>query len=479
VTRADLHIDPPTQAVPVHLDHQKWLVLLAIGTGTFMSALDGSVVNAVLPIIRQAFGSDIATIEWVVTVYLLVVSGLLLTFGRLGDLHGHRRVYVSGFALFVFGSALCGLSPSAGALIAFRGLQALGAAMLASNSPAILTGNFPAAERGRALGLQATMTYLGLTVGPSLGGALTGVFGWRSVFYINVPVGALALWLSLRFIPADRPAARHEPFDIAGAALFLLGLIALLLGLNQGHAWGWASARTLGSLALAAFALAAFIRNELRRPDPMLDLRLFREPVFTLSTASAVVNYIGLFNVTFLMPFYLIQGRGFTPQQAGLLLSAQPLVMALVAPLSGALSDRLGTRLPSAIGMVILTTGLVLFSGLSPETPPGIIAVLMAVAGLGTGVFISPNNSALMGSAPADRQGVAAAVLATARSVGMVLGIGMAGAILTTVLAAHPAGDSEPGLYPALRLAFLAAAAITALGAWTSWGRRSPAAPAA
>ncbi len=452
---------------------RKWLVLLAIGTGTFMSALDGSVVNAVLPIIREAFGSDIATIEWVVTVYLLVVSGLLLTFGRLGDLRGHRRVYASGFSLFVLGSALCGLSPSAGALVGFRGLQALGAAMLAANSPAILTGNFPAVERGRALGLQATMTYLGLTVGPSLGGWLTGALGWRSVFYINVPVGALALWLSLRYIPADRPSARGEPFDRAGAALFLLGLIALLLGLNQGHAWGWGSAATLGCLGLAGLALAAFIRAESRRPHPMLDLRLFREPIFSLSTASAVVNYIALFNVIFLMPFYLIQGRGLTPQQAGLLLTAQPLVMALAAPLSGTLSDRVGTRLPSTAGMAILAVALVLFSRLAADTPTATVAALMALAGLGTGMFISPNNSALMGAAPADRQGVAAAVLATARSVGMVLGIGMAGAILTTVLADYPAAGSALGLYRALPVAFLAAAAVTLLGVAASWGRRS------
>jgi EmrB/QacA subfamily drug resistance transporter len=422
---------------------------------------------------RDDFGASIAGIEWVVTVYLLVVSGLLLTFGRLGDLRGHRRVYVSGFAVFVLGSGLCGFSPSAGALVGFRALQALGAAMLASNAPAILTGNFPAIERGRALGLQATMTYLGLTVGPSLGGWLTGAFGWRSVFYINVPVGALALWLSLRFIPADRPAERGIPFDFTGASLFILGLVTLLLGLNQGHAWGWSSVPTLASLALAALALAAFVSLERRRPHPMLDLRLFKEPTFTLSTASAVVNYIGLFHITFLMPFYLIQGRGFTPQQAGLLLTAQPLVMALVAPLSGALSDRVGTRLPSTIGMVILTVGLLLFSRVAPGTPQGTVVILLAVAGLGTGVFISPNNSALMGSAPAACQGIAAAVLATARSLGMVLGIGIAGAILTTVLATDLGGNPGAGLYEALRLSFVVAAAITAVGVLTSWGRRA------
>jgi EmrB/QacA subfamily drug resistance transporter len=452
---------------------KKWWVLLAIGTGTFMSALDSSVVNAILPVIRSDFGSDIASIEWVVSIYLLAVSGLLLSFGRLGDLHGHRRVYASGFALFVCGSALCGLATSTMALTVSRGLQALGAAMLASNSPAILTGSFPASERGRALGLQATMTYLGLTVGPSLGGWLTGILGWRSVFYINVPVGALALWMSLHFIPRDRPSGRAEAFDWLGAALFLLGLVALLLGLNQGHAWGWTSAATLGSLAAAVAALMLFLQVESRRRNPMLDLGLFRESVFSLSTASAVLNYIGLFSVVFLMPFYLIQGRGLSPQQAGLMLTAQPLVMAVVAPVSGALSDRLGARLPATIGMVILTLGLWLFSRLGPETALASIVLTFSVTGLGTGVFISPNNSALMGSAPRLRQGVAAATLATARNVGMVLGIGIAGAILTTVMARQPQGNPDSGLFAAVHTAFLVAAMVTAIGALTSWGRHS------
>jgi MFS family permease len=229
---------------PIAVD-RKWLVLLAVGVGTFMSALDGSVVNTILPVVRSAFGSDIATVEWVVTVYLLVVSGLLLSFGRLGDLRGHKITYVSGFAVFVISSALCGLAPSVGSLVAFRGVQALGAAMLFANGPAILTGNFPAVQRGQALGLQATMTYLGLTAGPALGGILAARFGWRSVFYINVPVGALALALSARFIPRDRPAERSGRFDIAGAGTFLLSLVALLLALNQGHDWGWTSAPVL------------------------------------------------------------------------------------------------------------------------------------------------------------------------------------------------------------------------------------------
>src|SRR5437868_1733282 len=191
---------------PVAGVDRKWWVLLAVGVGTFMSALDGSVVNTVLPVMAGSFGSDIATIQWVVTLYLLVVSGLLLSFGRLGDLRGHKAVYVTGFVVFVLGSALCGLAPTAGALVACRALQAVVAAMLFANSPAILTRNFPPAQRGQALGLRASLTYLGQMVGPFLGGWLAVQFSRRAVFYVNVPVGLLALLLSLRFIPRDAPA---------------------------------------------------------------------------------------------------------------------------------------------------------------------------------------------------------------------------------------------------------------------------------
>lgn len=434
-------------------DSQKWLVLGAIGIGTFMSALDGSIMNTVLPVVQESFGSSIAVAEWVVVIYLLVVSGLLLTFGRLGDLRGSRPVYLSGFVIFVLASALCGLSPSIEALVGFRGLQAIGAAMLFSSSPAILTRAFPAAQRGQALGLQATMTYLGLTVGPSLGGWLTEAFSWRAVFYINVPVGLLAIALGWRFVPrAHEP--RAERFDFAGAALFMAGLVALLLALNNGQAWGWASAPVIGLLGAALIGLTAFVIVEQRVAAPMLDLSLFASTVFRAATLSAVLNYVALYIILFLLPFYLLQGRGLSPAQAGLILTAQPIVMAIAAPLSGSLSDRIGTRIPALAGMLILTLGLVGLSQITAETPLAWVAAGLAVCGLGTGVFISPNNSALMGAAPRHRQGIASGILASARNVGMVLGIGVGGAILTT-FAAH---DAALGIFSAAPIGFLVAA---------------------
>lgn len=445
----------------------KWGVLIAIGAGTFMSALDTSVVNTVLPIVNQSFHSDIATVEWVVLVYLLLVSGMLPGFGRLGDLRGHKPVYIGGFVLFIGSSLLCALSPSVTALIGARALQSLAAAMLSANSPAILTKTFPATERGKALGLQATMTYLGLSAGPSLGGLLTEHYGWRSVFFINVPVGIIALLLSVYFIPKDTPNKILERFDWRGALTFMGGLVALLLGLNQGHEWGWTSPAILGVLVVAALLLGIFLWIEMHVPTPMLDLSLFRSRSFSASMSSAVLNYICVNSIIFLMPFYLIQGRGFSPAQAGYLLTAQPIVMAIVAPISGTLSDTIGARLPGMTGMGLLALGLYLLSRLNASSPSSAVALALGVAGLGIGMFISPNSNALMGSAPRHRQGIASGLMATARNVGMVLGVGLSGAIFTTVLSHGEAGNPTI-LFKAIETSFAAIILVALAGVLTS-----------
>ncbi len=419
----------------------KWLVLVAIGIGTYMSALDGSVVNTILPVVTAYFKSDVATMEWVVTTYLLVVSALLLSVGRLGDMRGNKVIYITGFGIFVIGSALCGLSPSPTLLILSRGLQAIGAAMLFAMSPAILTKSFPARQRGQALGVQGTMTYLGLTTGPFFGGWLADTFGWHSVFFINVPIGILAMSLSLWVIPIDRPSGEREQFDLAGAASFALGLTALLFALDQGHNLGWFSPIILTTVAASLFILGMFVRIESKVRAPMLDLGLFKRRVFAISTISPILNYICLFSVTFLLPFFLIQGRDLSAAQAGLILTAQPLVMAVTAPFSGSLSDRVGSRIPTTVGMMLLAGGLFLLSRMGPTSPLGLTVLGLAVCGLGTGLFVAPNNSALMGDAPRSKQGIAAGVLALARNVGMALGIGLTGAIFNTLLG--PAGAAS------------------------------------
>jgi EmrB/QacA subfamily drug resistance transporter len=444
-------------------DKNRYWILLAVGIGTFMSALDGSVVNTALPVIEKYFSAKITTVEWAVVIYLLSVSSLLLTFGRLGDIRGHKRVYLTGFIIFIAGSALCGLAPNATLLVIFRGLQSIGAAMLFANSPAILTKSFSPFQRGQALGIQGTMTYLGLMVGPSLGGFLTQRINWRAVFYINVPVGLLAFILSVIFISSKPAETKEGKFDIPGALVFMTGLISFLLALNQGNEWGWTSPVIIGLLLFGFLLLGVFVRIELRKKHPMLDLRLFRDRIFAAGTTSAILNYIGVYSITFMMPFYLIQGRGLNPEQAGLLLTAQPLMMAIIAPISGTISDKIGSRIPSTLGMFFLTVGMVLLSTIRVNTPLTTIIIFLAIAGIGTGIFVSPNNSAIMGSAPRNRQGIAAGVLATARNMGMVLGVGIAGAFLSANVQ-----QSINLLFPQVRAGFVVAGIIAFMGCLAS-----------
>ncbi|MEP6508264.1 MAG: MFS transporter [Gemmatimonadales bacterium] len=452
----------------------RWLILITIGVGTFMSALDGSIVNTLLPVISSDLHATVSGIEWVSTVYLLVVSSLLLGFGRAGDIYGNKKMYVAGFIVFVAGSALCGLAPSARALVALRGLQAIGAAMLFANAPAILTKSFPPQQRGRALGALGTFTYLGLTVGPSLGGWLSGTFGWRSVFYINVPVGAVAISLALWFIAHDRPEGTKEPFDFKGAILFMVGLVALLAALNEGHAMGWMDARIIGMFVASFVTFVTFVYVELHTRSPMLDLSLFRGLVFSSTTLSALLNYSSVFCVLFALPFLLIQGRGLTAQHAGLILTAQPIVMAIMAPISGTLSDKIGSRIPATLGMLILTAGILLLAATIQMSNLLAVAAALGVIGLGVGLFVSPNNSALMGAAPRQRQGIAAGVLATARNLGMVLGIGLSGAVFTTMMAHNFDAPPLDAMVMAVRASLFVAAGLAAVGTVTSWIRGAP-----
>jgi EmrB/QacA subfamily drug resistance transporter len=281
------------------------------------------------------------------------------------------------------------------------------------------------------------MTYLGLTLAPSLGGWLAQSISWRMVFYINLPVGLLALGLSWRFVPSDQPTKRRERFDIFGALTFLLGLVALLLGLNQGHALGWTSSWIIGLFMIAILLLIFFFYIEQNHSQPMLDLALFKRTTFSTSVISAMMNYICIYSILFLLPFYLIQGREFNPAYAGMILTIQPIVMAIVAPISGILSDHIGVQYPGTLGLFTLGIGIYMLSRLGSNSSILDIAKALSIVGLGTGIFISPNNSALMGSAPHNRQGIAAGVMATARSVGMVMGVGIAGAIFSTALRNH------------------------------------------
>ncbi|MFO7172095.1 MAG: MFS transporter [Bacillota bacterium] len=445
---------------------RKWLVLAVVGVGTFMSALDGSIVNISIPQIQAEYGVTIGTVGWVSTAYLLTISGLLLTFGRLGDMVGYKPVYNLGYIVFGLASWLCGVAPSFPALVGARVLQGVGAAMLMAIGPALTTTSVSPQERGRALGMVAAATYLGLTVGPSLGGYITDLWGWHWVFWINVPVAALGAALAAAVLPRGERRGGQR-FDLVGAGLFALGLVSLLLALSRVEEAGWASPEQVGLFALAAGALVAFVWQEARAPQPVVPLGIFRNRLFASSFTAAYLQYVVNFMLVFLLPFYLLRFRGFAPRMAGLILTAQPLTMALTSPLAGALADRLGTRGLSVAGMLVMAAGIGLMGWIPESAPLGRIVAPLVLVGLGAGLFTTPNNSAIMGSVPRDRQGIAAGLLATARNVGMVTGVALAGALFAALQAAGLAAGrgSAEAFLAAFRGTERVAAALAVLAA--------------
>ncbi len=438
--------------------------MITVGLGTFMATLDASIVNVSLPTIMNSLHTHLATVEWVVSIYLLVVTGLLLSLGRLADLIGRKPVYIAGFVVFTIGSLLCGLSRSIFWLIAFRGLQAFGAAMIMANGPAIVTHAFPGSERGKAMGTVGMIVASGLTVGPALGGLLIGRWGWPVIFFINLPIGIIGVW-SAQVILQREERNGGEVFDIPGAALLLVSLLSLTLGLSQGPELGWKSPLILGLFASFVVSLVAFIIRERSFAHPVVDLGLFRNQLFAAASVSAFINYVSTFAVTFLMPFYLAQVLRYSPEKMGLTLTAVPITIAVVAPISGSLSDRIGSRALGSIGLGIASIGL-LMCGLLGAAPTHLsVLTALAVMGFGSAVFQSPNSSAIMGSVSKNRLGVASGMIATMRNLGMITGVALTGAIYTSRLNfySHAAPATTASVH-AFRDAFIVSAAICALG---------------
>ena len=460
---------------------RKWLILTSVSLGSLMATLDGSIVNIALPAIGSDYRIDLTTVEWVVVAYLLVVGCLLLPFGRLGEVLTFKRVYLTGFAVFTVASVFCGASPTALALVGFRVVQGVGAAMLMAMGPAIVARTFPAAERGKALGLNGVSVAIGLSLGPALGGVLTQVATWRAIFLINAPIGLLAIVWAAHILPVEEPG-KGQSFDVKGAGLSGAALFALLLALSEGQEWGWASPAIVGLMIATVVLGGAFLVAERRAIHPMIDLALFRIRPFTAGLASVVVAFAGLFTATLLLPFLLEQGRGFSPIEAGLLLTPVPLSMALVAPFSGAASDRFGPRVLASLGMAIMVLGLLSLTQLSVDFALPDLVWRLVLLGVGQGLFMSPNSSAVLGSVPRPRVGTASGTLAEMRVNGQALGIALSAAVVAARLPVHLAelGSGAPtaavrnaALAGAIHDAFVAAALICCVGIVTSLIRGS------
>lgn len=422
--------------------------------GAIMGPLDGSILNIALPAIASEFQAPLRSLEWVVMSYLLVASATLLIFGRMGDLYGQKRIYIAGFAVFTVGSFACSLAPNISSMVAFRVVQALGASMMIAMGPAIITRVFPPTERGMALGINSMVVAVGLASGPTLGGILVENIGWRSIFWINVPIGLLAIVWAWRVLPEGGRDAR-ERFDILGAALFFVALFGLLMAASNGPALGWSSPAILTLVAVSGAAFALFLWTERTVPAPMVDLSLFRNRVFVSAAVSCLLNFMAQNTVTFLMPFYLQNAMAYSAREAGLIMSSIPVVMMFLAPISGALSDRYGSGVLSPLGMAMTTLGVWLLSRLTLASSTAEILAYLLVFGLGSGLFGAPNNSALMGSAPRNKAGVASGILAMMRNTGMVLGVALSGAIVDARLSLYGGGGSLAAISAVDPAAFL------------------------
>ncbi len=426
----------------------QWLVFLFVGSGMFLSTSGVSIANVALPFITDSFQSDIPSAQWILLGYLLATASTLINFGRLGDLLGQLRVHTVGFAVFALFSLLCAFSNSVEMLVTFRVLQAVGGAMIISNGPGIITSAFPPEQRGRAIGIQATLVGTALSIGPTLGGFLIGLFGWRSIFLVNIPVGIFGMVLS-RFIkdsprehhkinqfdpaytdPINSPESRRGmgrniKFDLPGSFLFFVSIALLVFSANRARQLEWSAPTVLVPLGLSLISSVAFVMTERRVANPMLDLRLFENRVFALAQMGNFLSHVSFFSVFFLIPFYLVRILQVSAEAVGLILLPLPLSMMIIGPVSGILSDRIGTKRLSVFAMIVFCIGLYTLTSLDEDSSVLGVALRLVLVGAGRAFYGPPNLAAIMGSVSRDRLGVSGGIYATMRHLGNIAGIAL------------------------------------------------------
>lgn len=450
--------------------NNRWAILIITVMCTFMSTLDSSIVNVALPMMATSLNVTTGVIAWVVSAYLIVISIFILFFGRLGDLMGQVKIFRFGLSVFTVGSFLCGVTHSVPLLIAARAVQAIGSAATMANSQGIITRSFPANERGRALGINGAFVALGALVGPALGGFIISFASWEYLFWINVPIGIAVLAASYKLLPGKEPT-RNEKIDYRGAALFILTILPFSYALEDGQAVGFSNPLILICFLVSAIALVLFIKVEKRTESPLLDLQIFSNRWFSISIFCAFTSFIAISCSNIILPFYLQNALGLTPGSAGLYLTIYPLVLALTAPFSGYLADKIGSEILTLVGLVLMSAGLFLMSTLNEQPPFVMMGLYIGIMSLGNGLFQSPNNSLVMSMLPHEKLGIGGSVNALIRNIGMVVGIALSTSILYACMSAkigyHVTGyipGREDAFIFGMRTAFIVAGFICTLG---------------
>ena len=399
------------------------LIALTIALSAFLGSLDVTIVNISLPAISHHFNSSLSVISWVIMLYLLILGSLMMAFGRLGDIIGFRKIFLSGLAIFTLGSILCGLAPKIEMLILFRGFQAAGEAMCASVGPAMISSMLPEEVQGRAFGYVATFSSVGVITGPVIGGALTAHLEWRWIFFVNVPVGICALLMGLIVIPEFRGSRRHSSFDLAGATLLFAAIFALIYSFNMGRELGWSSFFIVGSVAVSFLCCAVFARWEGRHPDPLVDFRLFRSLPLVYAFFASLLFSLALSGAFFLLPFYLELVKNIKADIAGVILITSSVAVMIVAPVAGKISDRAGGRIMCLLGALFSVLAFALFGGLSRSSSFGFLLLSLFTLGIGMGIFLPVNRSVVMSLSPTNMKGMTSSMAGTFAALGQVIGV--------------------------------------------------------
>lgn len=450
---------------------KEWTILLVILPMTFMTTLDSSIVNVALPTMAKELGTTMAGIEWVVTSYLITICALILLFGRFGDVIGKSRVFRFGIAVFTIGSLLCGLSNTLVMLIISRIIQAIGAAAAMATNQGIITETFPPSERGRALGLTGTAVALGTMVGPTLGGLIVSVAPWEFIFLINIPIGIIVYIAVIKTL-SFRKSEDKVPFDIRGTILFMLAIVLLFSSINFGQSIGFTNPIIVGALILSVLFLIIFIKVEDKIKAPMLDISIFKNKLFSLSIFCGFTSFISIGAINIILPFYLQDVLKLGPSVAGLMMTVSPIVLAVVAPVSGYLSDKIGSEKISALGLSIMTLGIFSLMLFKESTPLVIVGILIGSVSLGSGIFQSPNNSLIMSTVDKSKLGVAGSINGLIRNLGMTTGIALSTSLLYSLMSSkigykvsgYIEGRADIFIY-AMRFVFVGIGSVCLIGA--------------